>query len=224
MTAAVLADVTPAWRDAVHGAQQSFRVLLDAMSRPGRVLVLPDAALAGIVPPPSQEPGAPMSLGAAALLLTLLDAETTVSLGPSLAGDAAMAYLRFHTGVREALPGEPAAFHVLRAADAGTRTWGQLDAGSDEAPQRGATLVVEVPALHEVKPQPRPAAAGTVRLHLRGPGIESVHHLAVGGLPLAFWRERIALQALFPRGVDLVLVCGTQIAAIPRSTRITLEI
>jgi alpha-D-ribose 1-methylphosphonate 5-triphosphate synthase subunit PhnH len=201
-----LADVTPGFRDAVHGAQQAFRSLLDATARPGRIFELPPMATGGIEPPQG------MSVGMAALLLALLDAETTLRLGGALAGDAPLTYLRFHTGVREALPGEPAAFHVLGAADAPASVWATLEAGSDEVPQRGATLIVEAPALHEGN-----------GLQLRGPGIESMHRLAVAGLTRDFWRERIAMQPLFPRGVDLVLVCGTQLAVVPRSTHLRFE-
>ena len=42
---AALAEMTPGFRDATHGAQQSFRALLDAMSRPGSVFELPSTAL-----------------------------------------------------------------------------------------------------------------------------------------------------------------------------------
>ncbi|HUG21290.1 phosphonate C-P lyase system protein PhnH [Piscinibacter sp.] len=209
---AVLTEMTPGFRDAVHGAQQTFRTLLDAMSRPGRMESLPESAIEGIVPPESALAGRPMSVGTAALMLTLLDAETTVRLAGSLVSSAALSYLRFHTGVRSAWLEELAAFTAARAADVDASLWTRLDLGSDEVPQRGATLVVEVDDL----------GTGT-RLWLRGPGIESVQPLAVAGLPRDFWLWRTRLQSLLPRGIDLVLVCGARIAAIPRSTRITLE-
>ena len=82
-------------------------------------------------------------------------------------------------------------------------------------PQRGATLIVEVDRL---------GGDASTRLRLRGPGIESAQPLAVTGLSQEFWLWRTRLQAALPRGVELLLVCGTQVAAIPRSTRITLEV
>jgi alpha-D-ribose 1-methylphosphonate 5-triphosphate synthase subunit PhnH len=42
-------------------------------------------------------------------------------------------------------------------------------------------------------------------------------------LSKAFWKERIAMQPLFPRGADLLLVCGASLVGIPRSTHLTLE-
>jgi len=212
---AVLAEMTPGFRDATHGAQQTFRTLLDVMARPGVVSTLPAAALDGIEPPASATPGRPMSKAAAAVLLTLLDAETTVRVAGTLASAAALAYLRFHTGVRSTWLDELAAFTVARAAEVDAPLCSRLDLGSDEAPQRGGTLVVEVDALGEL---------AQTRLRLRGPGIESVQMLGVAGLSREFWLWRTRLQSVLPRGVDLVLVCGSEIAAIPRTTRIALEV
>lgn len=212
--AAVLADVTPGFRHPVHGAQKTFRALLDAMSRPGRRVTLPPEALDGIEPPASALAGQPMARGTAALLLTLLDAETTVRLAGSLASAAALSYLRFHTGVRSAWQDESPAFTAARAAEVDAGLWSRLDLGTDEVPQRGATLIVEVPALGE---------DGRTRLALRGPGIESAQPLAVSGLSAEFWLWRVRLQAAMPRGIDIVLVHDERIAAIPRSTRIALE-
>ena len=211
---AVLADVTLGFRDAVHGAQKTFRAVLDAMSRPGRRVTLPAAALEGIEPPASAIAGQPMTPGTAALMLALLDAETTVRLAGSLASTAALSYLRFHTGVRSAWQDESPAFAVARAADVDAALWSRLALGTDEVPQLGATLVVEVPEMGDV---------GRTRLALHGPGIETVQRFAVSGLSAEFWLWRVRLQAAMPRGIDIVLVSGNTVAAIPRSTRITLE-
>lgn len=210
---AVLAEMTPGFRDAVHGAQQSFRAVLDAMSRPGRVFTLPESAVEGLRPPAGAA-GRPMSTGAAALLLTLLDAETCVRLAGGLASDAAVAYLRFHTGVRTAAPAERADFTLARAHDVDTLLCARLDLGSDELPQRGATLLVEVDAMG--------GGSGTC-LGLRGPGIDGRQSLRVSGLSHEFWLWRQRLQTSLPRGFELLLIDGARIAAIPRSSRITLE-
>ena len=135
-----------------------------------------------------------------------------------------LAWLRFHTGARAALPGEPAAFTVVRAADARAAQWEALDLGSDEAPQRGGTLVVEVPRLAAIADEPwLPNPTALMRLRLRGPGIESEHTISVGGLPESFWRHRMALETRFPQGFELLLTRGRWLAGIPRSTRVTLE-
>ena len=103
------------------------------------------------------------------------------------------------------------------ARDVDAALWCRLDLGTDDAPQSSATLFVEVDALSD---QP---LAGGVALKLRGAGIEHARDLAVAGLPVAFWQWRRALQAELPRGVDLMLVSGTRLVAIPRSTRLESE-
>jgi alpha-D-ribose 1-methylphosphonate 5-triphosphate synthase subunit PhnH len=202
------AGLTPGFADPVHGAQQCFRALLDGMSRPGRVVELAPAAIAGIVPPP------PLCAGAAAVLLTLLDAETTVHLAGAFERPALLAWLRFHCGVRDA-GRSSAAFVVVDALHADAALWSTLNAGSDEAPQTSATMLIQVPALA--------ADPSGLALRLRGPGVKDAQRLAVDGLAPAFWHARVAQQAIAPRGVDLVLVAGMRIAALPRSTRLAVE-
>lgn len=206
-----LATVGRGFAQPVHAAQQAFRALLEAMSRPGRVQVLPEPVLAGIEPPG-------LARGLTALLLTLLDAETSLWIEPALAGADSLDYLRFHTGVRTLSDAGDAAFVVCSADRAPPAIWSALCAGTDEVPQSGATLLVEVPAL-----QAQATAAASTRLRLQGPGIENTQALAVGGLDSAFWRARAALEREYPRGIDLILCCGDTLAAIPRTTRVTVE-
>ncbi len=211
---ATLAHMGAGFADPVHGAQQTFRVLLGAMSEPGRLHPLQDTATDGLVPADA-EMRPPLGVAMAATLLTLLDADTPVHLAGTLGNDDARAWLRFHTGARE-VPAA-AAMTAARASDVDAALCSALPLGTDEAPQSGATLVIEVDALSD-----RPLA-GAVALKLRGAGIDGSRDLAVAGLPVSFWQWRIALQAELPRGVDLVFVCGTRLAAIPRSTRIQTE-
>lgn len=197
--AGLLSRMPRGFADATHDAQAVFRSVLDAFSRPGRLQTL--AASDGLQAP------APLSRGLTALLLTLLDGETRLHLAGPLGSEAAWMYTRFHTGVAVA---ERAAadFVAERAADA---RWDGLQTGSDEAPQQGATLIVEAVSL-----------AGQA-LTLSGPGIETTQRMGLCGLPPAFWQQRIEMQRDFPRGVDLLLVCGSQLIGVPRSTRITFD-
>ncbi|MFL6676933.1 MAG: phosphonate C-P lyase system protein PhnH [Burkholderiaceae bacterium] len=211
---ALLARMGSGFADPVHGAQQTFRALLGAMAEPGRVHALPDAAIAGLAPQEA-DLRPPLDIALAATLLTLLDADTPVHLAGTLDTGETRAWLRFHTGAR-ALP-QAGAMTAARACDVGAALWDALDIGTDEAPQSGATLFVDVDALSE---QP---LAGAVALRLRGAGIETSRDLSVAGLSAAFWRWRSALRSQLPRGVDIVLLCGTRLAAIPRSTHLESE-
>jgi alpha-D-ribose 1-methylphosphonate 5-triphosphate synthase subunit PhnH len=182
----------PGFTDPVQDAQSCFRAVLEAMSRPGRIQVLP----VGATPPAALHPAT------AAVLLTLADAETSLHHD---AGAEADAWLRFHCGCPTASPAD-AAF-VLATGKAPALS--ALAQGSDEEPERGATLILQVSALE--------AGHGW---RLTGPGIAREHRLRVEGLPPGFVAEWRAQRAGFPRGVDIILCAGTRIAALPRGIRI----
>ncbi len=173
--------------------------------------MLPDSVLAGIEPP-----GLPRGL--TALLLTLLDAETSVWIDPELSSEHGLDYLRFHSGVHTLSDAAEAAFVVWPAERVRPVAWSVLDAGTDEVPQSGATLLIEVRSL-----QSQATSMAATLLQLRGPGIESEQTVAVGGLDAAFWQARAALACEYPRGIDLILCCGDTLAAIPRTTRVTVQ-
>lgn len=213
--AAGLAHIGAGFASPGHGAQQVFRATLDALSRPGTLQRLPSDALAGVQPPG-------IGMAQYAVLLTLLDAETRLFLTPDPARDAVAAHLRFHTGVRLLTDAADADFVATRAAQADTTLLAALYCGSDEAPQTGATLIIEVPLLdHDLDNDGM--VADVIELSLCGPGIRDVQALRVGGLTRAFWRASIAGEARFPRGVDLILTCGDVIAALPRTTHVQLD-
>lgn len=184
----------PGFTDPVLDAQSCFRAVLEAMSRPG--LVQP--AGAGLTPP------GPLAPATAAVLLTLADAETPIWQD---AGDAAAEWLRFHAGCPLVEAPAQAAFLLATGAPPSLDS---LALGTDEEPQAGATLILQVAALEQ--------APG---LTLSGPGIEHTHALRVDGLPPGFWAAREKLRPLFPRGIDLILCAGTRLAALPRTTRVT---
>ncbi len=179
----------PGFAAPVADAQACFRAVLDAMAHPGRIV----AAGAGLRPP------APLAPAAAAVLLTLADADTPLWLDPALA--AAAPWLAFQCGAPAAALAR-AAFVVTTALPA----LEDLPRGTDAVPEAGATVILQI------------AALGTgPALCLSGPGLAAPALLAAEGLPAAFpsfWHRN---RALFPRGIDLLLCAGTRLAALPRS-------
>ncbi|MBB3178164.1 phosphonate C-P lyase system protein PhnH [Variovorax sp. Sphag1AA] len=213
---AVLSDLGLAWEHPVHGAQQTFRVLLAAMSHPGRVYSLPPAAIAG-VQPPSVSDGHAMSIAATVSLLTLLDAESSVHFAGPQDASALAGYFRFHCGVRT-VSLDQSQFAYGRGSHVDGESCERMQQGSDTAPQDGATLVLDVDglAMHAQK--------GEVQvLRARGPGVQTQSVLSVRGSLPALWRWRAQQGDAFPRGIDLLLCSGDHVAAIPRSTLLALE-
>jgi alpha-D-ribose 1-methylphosphonate 5-triphosphate synthase subunit PhnH len=128
---AVLSEIGLAWEQPVHGAQQSFRTLLAAMSHPGRIHTLPPAACAGVEPP-----GA-MSMAAAVSLLTLLDAESSVHFAGLEDASASGGFFRFHCGAPTA-PLAQCQFAYAHGSAADAALSEAMQQGSDAVPQEGA--------------------------------------------------------------------------------------
>jgi alpha-D-ribose 1-methylphosphonate 5-triphosphate synthase subunit PhnH len=186
----------PGFADPVRDAQACFRTVLDAMAHPGRIASVPVSVAA---PPP-------LGVAAATIALTLCDIDTPIWLDGELA--RAAPYLAFLCGAP--VVGELA--EARFAFSAGPAALPPLDSfplGTDEYPDRSATLVIEVPGLVDSYGMP-----------ISGPGIRDAHRLGVAGLPARFWAERSALAELFPRGLDMIFVSGARLVALPRSTRL----
>lgn len=178
-------------------AQSVFRLVLDAMARPGRIHELDDKL-----------PKAPKPLNDAsfAIALTLLDFETPVWLDERFSTPDIIDSLRFHCGcsitaehhaAAFALIGDPLAMPLLS----------DFSLGTPDYPDRAATLVIRTEGLGE-----------SDGLTLRGPGIKDQAHLSVSGLPENFEQQWRTNRQNFPNGVDLILTHGRTLACLPRTT------
>ncbi len=77
-------------------------------------------------------------------------------------------------------------------------------------PDRSTTIVLQLRSLSR-----------GVLLWLAGPGIHGDATLRADPLPHGFREQWQANAVAFPLGVDLILAAGDEVAALPRSTRIT---
>ncbi len=179
-----------AFADASRDAARAFRTCLNVMARPGTV-----DRLNGATPP------APLSLAAGTLLLTLCDAETPVHLAGEHDVEAVRDWITFHTNAPIATDRADAAFAL--------GSWPALlplqdyPVGSDEYPDRSATLIVELDRID---------TTGAV---LSGPGIRDTARLSLPELD-AFRGN----HDLFPCGLDFYFTADDQIAGLPRSTTV----
>lgn len=180
-------------------AQRIFRSVMWAMAKPGSLSMLE----AGISPP------MPLGPGASAVLLALADFESPIWLDPALAGAPAVAaFLRFHTGA--AIVAEPAeaAFAVV-ADPVNMPPLSAFRQGTIDYPDRSTTLIVQVERLGEDR-----------GLLVEGPGIDGQQLVSAEPLPPGICAQLADNHAAFPCGVDLLLVAGRTMAALPRSARI----
>lgn len=190
--------VSGGFSDPVFEAQAVFRALMDAVARPGTVHTLPS----GVAPP------APLGPGSGAIAVSMCDPDTPVWLGDGTDSENVRAWLSFQCGAPLAPGPERSAFAF--ATGESMPDLAAFASGTQDYPDRSTTLVVEVAALE-----------GGGALKLEGPGIDGQRRITPRGLPAAFVVQRAANRSLFPRGVDVVLVAGLRMMALPRSTVVT---
>jgi len=191
-------ELLPGFEHAAFDSNAVFRVLLDAMSRPGRIYDLP------------LEIASPDGLNATttATLLAMADMDTTIWLSPSCAEKPAIDHLKFHCGCPISKDVTQADFAVARIDD-DLSFITDLSVGNAEYPDQSATLILMVDDITNA-----PSMA------LKGPGIKDMHHLEIKNLPESFHAWRAENHHMFPCGVDVIFASPTKIAALSRTTKI----
>ena len=144
--------------------------------------------------------GAPAAMmrGTAAVALTLFDHDTPVWLDPLMSATPEVTkWLKFHTGAPVIADSSICSFALVGAF------------GSNEYPDRSTTLILQVESLSQGR-----------GFELRGPGIDGSAVLQAAIQPADLFERLTINAALFPRGIDVVLVADDAIVAVPRTTRL----
>jgi alpha-D-ribose 1-methylphosphonate 5-triphosphate synthase subunit PhnH len=205
----VAMDITSAaeatgFADEVHDAQRVFRACLSASARPGTLVRVAPERIAT----PRGVGGIDIGPAMWSALLALTDDTTPVWWSAAPMRDMAEA-LRFCTGAPYVTQSGAAAFAAC-VAGAAVPSLAEFAAGTDAAPEKSCTVLIEVAALDR----------GTA-FEWRGPGIANAARVAIDGLPTQFWAQWQANHAAFPRGVDVLFTCGADAVGLPRTTRVS---
>ena len=194
-----VAELPAGFADKVLSAQSTFRSVMDAMARPGSVQRIGSVAGA---------PGA-MMRGTAAIAPTLFDHDTPIWLDSLLSATPDVArWLKFHTSAPVVTDSSIASFALVGDPE-NLPGLDRFAFGSNEYPDRSTMLILQVESLTD----------GSM-VELQGPGIDGAATLRASIRPRDLF-ERLAINAaLFPRGIDVVLVHDDSIVAIPRTTRL----
>ena len=204
--------------DAVFDAQADYRLLLDAMARPGKINKLPRR---GLTPPPG------LSEAAASVGFALLDANASFFVagagvgGENVTGEemAITRYLVVHASARPV--GIAEADFVFAGGFASTSLVAAMKKGTLAYPDEGATLVVDVEKLAAERYVTPPDSGSALALTLSGPGVAGERTFFVIGLDAALVEALQECNAEFPLGIDVVLAdAAGRIACIPRSSKV----
>jgi alpha-D-ribose 1-methylphosphonate 5-triphosphate synthase subunit PhnH len=188
--------------DIVFDAQEHFRLLLDSMSRPGKINAFPPV---DILPPDG------LSHAAALTGFALLNPDATYF----IAGENQEAigeYLLINTASQQAEI-SIADYVFIPAGYFGEDLY-QARTGTPTYPEDSATFIVDCEL---ISAQPH---SQSLKLTLRGPGVNGEAEVFVSGLNaslLEFVKEQ---NAEYPLGLDLIIVDNyNNVIGIPRSNK-----
>jgi alpha-D-ribose 1-methylphosphonate 5-triphosphate synthase subunit PhnH len=187
--------------DELFDAQQHFRLLLDAMARPGKLQLLNGDSL---------QPPASLNPAAAGIALALLNTDVRFY----ASSEPAAGYIRLNTDARPVNPEE--ADFLFIGGNERPDTLERAKTGQPAYPETGATLVIGVERL-SLEPE-----LNSVVIHLRGPGVPGQKDVFVQGLStdiLAAIREK---NREYPLGVDVMLTDPAGlVCCVPRTNQFT---
>jgi len=181
--------IDPSWQP--EAQQANFRLLLDAMSYPGKYLNL------NYVPKDY-----PIAL---TILSTLLDAQVSLADPHKLLKDEDWLMLQTKSEHQDN------ANYIL--CDASQIPDFTPKLGTLKSPEQSATLILVVDTL----------GVGELQLKLTGAGIKDHKTLNVTGMNKKWLTMRNEWNCSFPLGVDFILIDKTQIAALPRTTKVEIN-
>ena len=193
--------------DEVFDAQRTFRVLLDSMSRPGRIYELPAPAYEGV-------PDG-MSAHGLTVLKTLCDNLVSIAFEPPREElrDTWRRYLNLNT----ASPVRPVAEAGYALFDGASfaESFAELPIGDTEFPERGATAILQV---SRISAEP----INGLSITASGPGVQTEQRIIAAGLDPRYLSARERACDEYPMGIDLILVDQAgAVVSYPRSSTVT---
>jgi len=194
-------EAVSGFADQALDSARAFRLMLDAMARPG--LIVPMQA--GLDAP------SPLLPTAATICMTLCDYDTPLWLDEAYRTPQVLDYLRFHSGAPIVEEISAASFLLCSEASAALAL-ASANRGTAEYPDISATLIVQIASF-----------ASDQRLILKGPGIDGARAFGTCGLEQHFWDLMEDNHAIFPLGSDVFFATSAEIAGLPRSTRMRRE-
>ena len=188
--------------DTVFDAQQHFRLLLDSMSRPGKINTFPAT---DILPPDG------LNQAQALTGFALLNADVTYFIAGDNSDDIA-AYLLVNTSSK--LAEISVADYIFLPEGYGTDGLEEARIGIPTYPEDSATLIAAAALISENPHE------GSFSIILKGPGVDGEAEVFVSGISaelLGFVKEQ---NAEYPLGMDVIITDrDNHILCIPRSNK-----
>lgn len=192
--------------DEVFDAQLHFRMILDAMAKPGVIKIIDGIKI-----------NPPMGIHHSSILIgfALFNADASFC-SLQLNQKEITDYLVLNTGGLSIL--KNAADFIFINGLQSSELLSSIKIGTLEYPENGATVIIDVENISDCFRE------GYKGLKLSGPGIADEHHVFVNGLNDTIISFRSEINSEYPLGVDLILTDEHhKMVCIPRTSKIILE-
>ena len=188
----------PGFQNLVQDSQDTFRVLLNALSRPGTI----NKITLELTPPSG------LNIACAAASLTLFDLETKIWLQPEL-NDEVKNWLLFHTGCRFTEDTSQADFAVIGKID-NMPPLSQFKQGTPVYPENSTTLLITI--------EEKEFSLTSSKLpRLTGAGINQQITMPIN-LSDLFWQQWQQNHNSYPLGIDIYFFTENKVIGLPRTS------
>lgn len=199
----------------VFDSQWCFRILTDSMSKPGRLFRLEQYIF----------PGAPEGFNPGMLTVLKTLGDNTVSFSAGNYHNNVHRYVELNTGMQLAEI-EHADYILFRGTEY-DQSFCAVNEGSLEFPEDSATVIIAVKRVFRGQ-QPENGSCGSpccsgeqLVLHMTGPGIKDMNRVSVTGFDALYLSNLADKNAIFPLGIDMIIVDEEgNIICIPRTTKV----
>lgn len=192
--------------DEVFDAQRDFRVIIDSMSRPGKINQL---SLSDIYLPPG------LSNGSALIGLALLNSDVSFH-SSGKHQEEIVEYIAINTGSRFVALTVADFIFISGLHDESIIT--KVKTGSLPYPEESATIVIDVSEISEM------AIECSVHLTLKGPGVKTEKDIYITGINQGILELTKEQNSEFPLGIDLMLTDNNgRLVCIPRSNQFVIN-
>jgi alpha-D-ribose 1-methylphosphonate 5-triphosphate synthase subunit PhnH len=183
----------------VFDAQQHFRIILDCVSRPGKLGFLPDIL--------TYSPG-PINNASLLIGFALLNADVTFFTRE----EEVAAYLALNTG--SCISNVKKADFIFIGGEDEFTFLDEIKIGSLSYPEESATLIIDVEEIAGYY------LTNAVSITLKGPGVKTEKSVFIRGISISLLEKVKEKNAEFPLGTDMIITDKKNVVVcIPRSNQ-----
>jgi alpha-D-ribose 1-methylphosphonate 5-triphosphate synthase subunit PhnH len=188
----------------VHDAQSQFRIIMDAMARPGKINLMDKTSI---------EPPTGFNKASGIIGFSLLNADVSFYVLKRENKESISEYISLNT--QAAIASIDTADFIFLQGKGDSSALYHVKKGSLSYPENSASIIIDATKIsYETESE------GSTKIVLKGPGIESSSEVFITGIDPLIFETTKDINAEFPLGIDLIFTdTNGFILCIPRSNQ-----